>query len=90
MGLSVQVGGDSSVPHLGCMTFPQVQQVACIFFRFLSEFIKYLLNVFDFVGKIPCGCWTILKMPTGVGAGSFEAEFGDKHVLTGYLGGYCL
>ena len=51
MGASVWVGGDLSVPHSGHKMFLQVQQVACIFFRFLSEFIEILLKIFNFVAK---------------------------------------
>ena len=84
----VQVGGDLSVPCLGRSMLPQVWWGCCVFFWKFSEFIGIFLEFFDFVGEILCGCWNILNTPTGVGEGSFRAEFRGKHVLTGYVGGY--
>ena len=66
------------------------------FFDFLFEFIGMFLGFFNFVGEIPCGCWTISKTLMGVVAGSFEAEFGGKQgmwvgtVSDGQIGKACM
>ena len=50
-----------------------------IFLIFFSNLLESFLEFFDFVGEILCGCWTISKMPTGVGAG-------DVVRMTGFVG----
>ena len=49
------------------------------FFDFFFKFIGIFLEFFNFVSKIPCGCWTISKMPMGVGAG-------DVIQMMGFMG----
>ena len=46
--------------------------------------------VTGFVGPIPCGCQTVLKMRIGARVGGFGVGVAGKHEFTGYFGGYCL
>ena len=59
-GVGVQVGGNSSVSHSGCITLLQVQQANCIFF----EFFRNLLGFF----------WHFSILLVGYCAGAMQPE----------------